>query len=95
MKDLLNAAFYIQRWGQHAVHFILNSGSTADEHLLQAIYRTVDRNPGIMRGQVMNRHHLNAREIQLMQETLVQRQMIQANPRGRGYQYWPLGRERK
>ena len=95
LRDLLNAGFYIQRWGSHAVHFILNAGGTMDEQKLRAVYRTIDRNPGIMRGQVMNRHHLNARDMEQVHDTLVQRQMVQANKRGRGYQYWPLGRERK
>lgn len=92
MRDLLNAASYIQRWGRHAVDLIRNSGVTSDETKLMAVYRSVERRPGIMRGQLMQHHRLNAREMQAIEETLSQRMMIQIQAKGRAKSYWPIGR---
>ena len=93
MHDLLTAAHYIQRWGKYVVRFIQNAGVTGDENTLRSVYRTIERIPGIHRGQIMQRHHLNAKTMQTLEETLVQRIMIQVTPKGpRGRQYWPIGR---
>jgi len=92
LTDLLSAAFYIQRWGVHFVHLVRNSGHSKDETLMQAVYRLVERKPGIMRGDVMSYHHLNARMMTDIQDTLEQRLMIQVSKKGRGIQLWPIGR---
>jgi hypothetical protein len=92
MDDLLNAAWYIQRWGKDVVNFISNSGTTGDETKLRSVYRTIERHPGIHRSQIMQRHRLNARETQLIEDTLLQRMQLQVTPKGRGKQYWPIGR---
>jgi hypothetical protein len=59
---------------------------------MQAVYRLVERKPGIMRGDVMSYHHLNARMMTDIQDTLEQRLMIQVSKKGRGIQLWPIGR---
>lgn len=92
MKDLLKAAWYIQKWGRHAVDLIRNSGVTADESKLMGVYRTIERHPGMLRGQVMQRHRLNSREIDIIETTLSQRMMIQIQNKGRAKAYWPIGR---
>jgi hypothetical protein len=92
MRDLLSAAYYIQRWGKHAVDLIQNSGTTADESKLMAIYRTIEKHPGIQRSQVMQRHHMNARAMDVVEDTLVQRMMVTLEMRGKIKSYWPIGR---
>jgi RepB DNA-primase from phage plasmid/Protein of unknown function (DUF3987) len=92
LNDLLNAAYYIQRWGRHMVDFIKNSGQSKDESTLQAVYRTVERNPGIMRGQLMQRHYLNKRQMDDIQGTLDERFMVQLQRKGKAVQFWPIGR---
>lgn len=92
MRDLLSAAYYIQRWGRHAVDLVRNSGVSADETKLMAIYRTVEKHPGIMRSSVMQRHRLDKRAADLIEDTLVQRLMIQIQKRGTTKAYWPIGR---
>lgn len=92
LRDLHSAAFYVQRWGRHMVDFILHSGRGKDESALQAVYRTIERTPGILRGDIMQRHHLNARIMDDIQNTLEQRFMIQIVAKGKGKQYWPIGR---
>lgn len=92
MRDLMNAAHYIEKWGRHAVDLIRNSGVSNDESRLLVVYRSIEKMPGCMRSQLMQRHRLNAREMQLIQDTLVQRHMIEVHRKGKGFQYWPIGR---
>jgi len=91
-RDLHNAAFYIQKWGKHSVRLIENSGTSGDETKLRAIYRQIERQPGILRGQVMQYHRIDAKRMTLIEETLVQRLMILVKEKGRARQYWPIGR---
>lgn len=90
--DLLNATSYIQKWSKHSVDMILHSGMASDESLLLAIYHTIERKPGLLRSDVMNAHRLDARRMSMYEETLIQRMLIQVVPRGRGKQYYPIGR---
>lgn len=92
MNDLLTAAYYIQRWGKHGVDLIRNSGVSADESKMMQVYRTIEKHPGVMRSQVMQRHHLDKRVCDLIEETLIQRLMITIQSRGRIKSYWPIGR---
>lgn len=93
MPDLLNSAYYVQRWGRHAVDLVRNSGVSSDETKLMAIYHTIEKHPGIMRSGVMQRHRLDKRTMDLIEDTLVQRLMIQIQTRGsRVKAYWPIGR---
>lgn len=92
MDDLLCATYYIQKWGKHAVDLIRHSGVTGDESQLMGVYRTIEQWPGILRGDVMRRHRLNARSMQLIEETLAQRMMVQVQVNGRARTYWPIGK---
>jgi hypothetical protein len=92
MNDLLVAAHYIQKWGTHAVDLIRNSGVTGDESQLMSVYRTIEQFPGVLRGDVMRRHRLNARNMQVIEETLAQRMMVKVQVAGRARTYWPIGR---
>lgn len=91
-RDILEAGYYIQRWGAHMVDLIRNSGFSKDESLLRQVYRTMEAHPGIMRSQIMQRHHLNARTMNDIEDTLEQRMMVQLQKRGRAKSYWPIGR---
>jgi Protein of unknown function (DUF3987)/RepB DNA-primase from phage plasmid len=92
MRDLLAAANFIEKWGRHAVDLIRHSGVTGDETKIMSIYRSIEKRPGSMRSQLMQRHRLNAREMSMIQDTLVQRHMIEVHRKGKGFQYWPIGR---
>lgn len=92
MRDLLQAAWYAQRWGKYAVNFILNSGTTGNEALIQSVYRVIESRPGILRGDLMQNKRLNAKDMDLIEQTLVQRLMLQVTAQGRGKKYWPIGR---
>jgi hypothetical protein len=91
MRDLISAASYIQRWGTHSVHLIANSGTTQDESRIRVIYNFIEKTPGVQRGDIMQRYRLNARDMQLIEETLIQRDQIRVKAIGtRGKQYWPI-----
>lgn len=92
MNDLLTACYYIQKWGKHAVDLIRNSGQSSDESQLMNVYRTTETYPGILRGDVMRRHRLNSRAMDLIEETLKQRMMIKVQVTGKARTYWPIGR---
>jgi hypothetical protein len=92
MNDLLSAAYYIERWGKHAVDLVRNSGVTGEESHLMSVYRTIEQFPGILRGDVMRRHRLNAKQMQVIEETLIQRMMISVQVAGRARTYTPIGR---
>jgi hypothetical protein len=91
-SDILESAYYIQKWGSHMVELIRNSGQGVDETRMRQIYRTVENHPGILRGQVMQRHHINARQMSDIQETMEQRLMIQVDKKGKATKYWPIGK---
>lgn len=91
-RDILEAGYYIQRWGAHMVDLIRNSGFSKDESLIRQVYRTIEAHPGIMRSAIMQRHHLNARNMSDIEDTLEQRMMVQLQKRGRAKSYWPIGR---
>lgn len=92
MRDLLTAMYYIERWGKHTVNFVRNSGMGASESKMMSIYRFVENNPGTLRGEIMNRFRCNAREMSILEDTLVQRLQIEVRKKGGGTQYWPIGR---
>lgn len=91
LDDLLNAAYYIQKWGRHTVDLVQNSGVTSDESKTIAVYKTVEKNPGLLRGDVMRRHRLNARVMDVIEDTLIQRNMMESRRKGKSKTYWPLG----
>jgi hypothetical protein len=91
-SDILEATYFIQKWGKHMVDLLQKAGRGTDEIKLNAVYRTIERNPGILRGAVMQRHHLHSNTMDMIQRTLEDRMMIRLTKKGRGYEYWPIGR---
>ena len=92
MTDLINAAYYIQKWGRHSVELMRNSGAGADENKLLSIYRSIEKRPGVLRSEIMRRHRMNARDMEAVEETLIQRMMVSVQRKGRARSYWPIGR---
>jgi hypothetical protein len=60
--------------------------------MLQAVYRTIERHPGIQRSELMQRHHMNARIMNDIEETLDQRFMIDKRKVGKATKYYPIGK---
>lgn len=92
MGDLLCAAKYIEKWGRHTVDLVRNSGVTADESKIMLIYRHIEKHPGCMRSEIMQRFRMNARTMDDVESTLIQRMMLDVHKKGRWKSYWPVGR---
>ena len=90
--DIIEATYFIQKWGKHMVDLIKKAGRGTDEVKLNAVYRTIENHPGILRGMVMQRHHLSSNVMDAIQRTLEDRMVIRSTRKGRGYEYWPIGR---
>lgn len=91
--DIIEATYFIQKWGRHMVELLKHAGRTPDEIKLRGVYKTIENHPGILRGEIMQRHKLYAPMMDMLQRTLEDRMMIRAERKGRGYRYWPIGRE--
>lgn len=80
--DLLHAFYYIEQWAKHTALIISGVGSTRDEQKLRRIMQDIEKNPGILRSQIMQKHFLSARETQDIFTTLEQRNAIRREGRG-------------
>ena len=91
-SDIIESTYFIQKWGRHMVELLKHAGRSPDEMKLNAVYRTIENHPGILRGEIMNRHKILSTLMDQLQRTLEDRLMIRAERSGRGYKYWPIGR---
>lgn len=89
--DVVRAFYYIERWSVFTLDLIGNIGKTTSERLLERVYRSVRTQPGITRSQLMQNHHLTARDADLVFDTLSQRGLIEKKKVGRGIRYEPVG----
>jgi len=85
--DIIQAAFYVQRWGRHSIDLLSNVGKNVNEKLLDRIVSVVERNPGIQRGPIMRQFHLSKRQMDEIHGTLVDRGLLVASKQGRGFVY--------
>src|SRR5262245_17203011 len=92
VDDLLLAIKYGEGWRSYAVEIINGVGRSANEILLQRIYKTIKRHPGISRSQLMQWYHLDARSAEIMFMTMEQRGIILATRVGRTWLYEAAGR---
>ena len=90
-EDIVRAFYYIERWTVFTLDLIANIGKTTSERLLDRVYRSVRVQPGITRSQLMQNHHLTARDADLVFDTLSQRGLIEKKKVGRGIRYEPVG----
>lgn len=82
--DILRAIKYGEQWRTHAQEVMDNVGKGTAERLLDTILRAIRRRPeGIPRSQLMQAYHLNARDTNLIFDTLEQRGMITRQRSGR------------
>jgi Protein of unknown function (DUF3987) len=89
-SDIINAAWYAQKWGQHSVDLILNAGKAPREKYIDRVYKKILNNPGILRGTLMQHLHLTKREADDILGTLEERGQVRSEKAGRGRTYWSL-----
>ena len=90
-QDIVRAFYYIERWSVFTLDLIHNIGKTMSERQLERVHRSITQQPGITRSQLMQNHHLTARDADLVFETLMQRGLIEKKKVGRGIRYEPIG----
>lgn len=82
-EDVAIAAKYIQRWLPYTVDLLVNSGRTTSQRLLDNVLGAVRKEPGILRGKVMQHYHLSRREMDEVQNTLEDRGQIVVEKKGK------------
>jgi len=92
VEDLLLAIKYGEGWRDYATEIINGIGRSANEILLQRIFKSIRRNPGVTRSRLMQWYHLEARQADIVFGTLEQRGLILSSRLGRTFVYEAVGR---
>jgi hypothetical protein len=92
LEDLLLAIKYGESWRGYALEIINGIGRTANEIMLQRIYQSIRKHPGISRSKLMQWYHLDARGAEVLFMTMEQRGLILATRMGRTWLYEVAGR---
>ena len=88
--DVINAAWYAQKWGKHSVNLIINAGKAPREKYIDRVFRKIANNPGILRSTLMQHLHLTKREMDEIIQTLEERNQIRKEQAGRGWRYFVI-----
>jgi len=86
--DVLDAAWYVNRWGSFSIDLISNTGKGTAEKQLEKIINAIKSNPGILRSTLMQHQHLSKRQADDILATLEDRQIVYKEKAGRGWKYW-------
>jgi hypothetical protein len=91
VDDIVNAAYYGQRWLPHAIDLIAKASKSIEEKKIEKTLVLIWRHPnGIRRSDIMNTLRLNKREMDNIIETLKERDQIGEVKRGKTRWYHPL-----
>jgi predicted transcriptional regulator len=86
-SDVINAAWYAQKWGKYSVELVLNAGKAPREKYIQRVLRKIENEPGILRSRLMQHLHMDKREADSVISTLEERGQIRRDKSGRGERY--------
>lgn len=89
-EDVRISAKYLQAWLPHTVDMLSNSGRTTTMRLLDNVIGTIRKEPGILRGKVMQHYHLTRREMDEVQNTLEDRGQIRLDRKGKAVYLYPI-----
>jgi hypothetical protein len=89
-EDIQNAAWYVQRWGNHSIELMYNAGKPGIIKTLDRIRRVIEDKPGITRGELMRLLHLTSRQMDEVTHTMEDRAEIRIQKEGRTRRYWPI-----
>ncbi len=81
--DIIRAFYYVEQWREHTKHVIQNLGRSQSERTLEQILNYVRKQEFVMRSQLMQYYHLNARDAGQVLDTLEQRGLITRTKSGR------------
>ena len=89
-EDVMIAAKYIQAWLPHTVDLLSNAGRTTTMRLLDNVMAAIRKEPGILRGKIMQHYHLVRREMDEVQNTLEDRGQIRIERKGKAQYLHPI-----
>jgi len=92
IEDLLQAIMYGEGWRTYATEIVNGIGRSANEILLQRVFKSIRKHPGIARSVLMQWYHLEARQADIIFGTLEQRGLILATKMNRTFVYEAAGR---
>ena len=92
VNDLLLAIKYGEGWRKFATEIVNGIGRSANEILLQRIFKSIRKHPGIARSSLMQWYHLEARQADIIFGTLEQRGLVLSTRMGRTSVYQAVGR---
>jgi hypothetical protein len=89
-EHLVHAFKYVETWRTH-MHLVMNNiGKGNLERELDRIMKSIIRNEGMSRGQLMQNFHLTSRDTEQILRTLEERQQIRREKVGRGERLYSL-----
>lgn len=91
VPDLITAFRYVEVWRDYALDVLNNIGRTTQERTLEQVRKAIYSRPSILRSELMQNHHLNARDTDLILTTLDQRGLITRAKSGRSERLYPIG----
>lgn len=89
-SDIIQASWYIQRWGRHTVDLISNAGKPQIEKLIDKVVLMIRDNPGILRSDLMTKFHLSSKEMRELMNTLLERGVIDVKKQGNGLRFFTV-----
>lgn len=89
-EDIVAAARYIEKWVVHTINIAESVGHGPIEGLLDRAWKFIVRDPGIPRGTIMRSMHLTAQQMNMIEDTLQKRGLIDVVHKGKGVTLWPM-----
>jgi hypothetical protein len=87
--DIIHAFYYVEQWREYLLEVIENLGKSQFERLLISISDAVHKEKGILRGTIMRRFKLNARQADDAISTAEQRMLISSKRQGKHVALFP------
>jgi hypothetical protein len=87
-NDVINAAWYAQKWGRHSIELIMNAGKAPREKYMDRVLHKIENSPGVLKSTLMQHLHLTKREADDIIQTLEERGQIKKDKVGNGWRFW-------
>lgn len=90
-QDIIRAFSYVETWRTYTLDILNNIGRTTQERTIEQIRRAIyGKATGALRSELMQNYHINAREMDMIIQTLDQRGHITSVRSGRTWLYYPI-----
>jgi hypothetical protein len=88
--DIHHAIYYVKKWLPYTLEVLRDVGVGHNEAVLQKVYESIKRTPGVSRSTLMRNHRLMAQEMKGIQDTLRERMMIRVEKRGKAELHYAM-----